>query len=172
MERHTLWVACRYAVGLATVCVGLLTIFVQPAAAATATATLTVSANVIESCTVTNGTLAFGDYAPTGATNVDQAGTFSVACTKGTDATVGLGDGNNFLSGARRMTDGTEFLTYQLYKESGRTNVWGNAGGALVTLGAASSNAAQTLTVYGRIPPGQDVGVGSFGDSVQITVTY
>lgn len=172
MERHPLWVACRYGVGVATVCVGILSILVQPAAAATATATLTVSANVISSCTVTNGTLAFGAYAPTGTGNVDQTGTFTVSCTKGTGATVGLGDGNNFLSGARRMNNGSEFLTYELYQESGHTNVWGNAGGALVTLASAPSNAAQTLTVYGRIPPGQDVSVGNFGDSVQITVTY
>jgi spore coat protein U-like protein len=172
MERHPLSVARRYGVGVATVCVGILSVFVQPAAAATATATLTVSANVISSCTVSNGTLAFGNYAPTGTGNVDQTGTFTVACTKGTGATVGLGDGDNFSSGARRMKNGSEYLTYELYKESGHTNVWGNAGGALVTLAAASSNAAQTLTVYGRIPPGQDVSVGSFGDSVQITVTY
>jgi spore coat protein U-like protein len=172
MERQPLWVACRFGVGVATVCVGILSIFVQPASAATATATLTVSANVISSCTVTNGTLAFGDYAPTATGNLDQTGTFTVACTKGTGATVGLGDGDNFSSGARRMKNGTEFLTYELYKETGRTNVWGNSGGALVTLAAASSNAAQTLTVYGRVPPGQDVSVGSFGDSVQITVTY
>ena len=65
MKRQPLWVACRYGVGVATICVGILSLFVQPAAAATATATLTVSANVISSCTVTNGTLAFGDYAPT-----------------------------------------------------------------------------------------------------------
>src|ERR1700741_5613940 len=98
MERQPLSVACRYGVGVATTCVGILSVLVHPspAAAATATATLTVSANVISSCTVTNGTLAFGDYAPTGTGNVDQTGTFNVACTKGTGATVGLGDGNNF----------------------------------------------------------------------------
>jgi spore coat protein U-like protein len=172
MKRQPLRVACRYGVGVATICVGILSPFVRPAAAATATATLTVSATVISSCTVTNGTLAFGDYAPTGAGNVDQTGTFTVACTKGTGATVGLGEGDNFLSGARRMTNGSEFLTYELYKETGRTNVWGNAGGALVTLASAASNAPQTLTVFGRIAPGQNVGIGAFGDSVQITVTY
>lgn len=172
MKRQPLWVACRYGVGVATVCVGILSIFVQPAAAATATATLTVSANVISSCTVTNGTLAFGSYSPIATGNVDQTGTFSVSCTKGTGATVALGDGGNFLGGARRMTNGSEFLIYELYKETARTNVWGSSGGALVTLANAPSNAAQPLTVYGRIPPGQDVGVGNFGDSVQITVTY
>lgn len=172
MERHPLGAACRYGSGVAAICVGILSSFVQPAAAATATATLTISANVISSCTVTNGTLAFGDYAPTGTGNVDQTGTFTVACTKGTGATIGLGDGDNFQGGARRMRNGGEYLTYELYKETARTNVWGNAGGALVTVGSVSSNAVQTLTVYGRIPPGQDVGIGSFGDSVQITVTY
>lgn len=172
MERQPLWVACRYGVGVASMCVGILSAFVQPAVAATATATLTISANVISSCTVTNGTLAFGPYSPTATGNVDQSGTFTVACTKGTGATVGLGEGNNPLSGARRMINGTEYLTYELYKEGARTNVWGDAGGGLVTLANAPSNAAQTLTVYGRIPPGQDVSVGDFGDSVQITVTY
>jgi spore coat protein U-like protein len=172
MKRQPLKVACRCGVGVAIICVGILSVFVKPMAAATATATLTVSANVIESCTVTNGTLAFGDYAPTGTGAVDQTGTFTVACTKGTDATVGLGDGDNFLSGARRMKNGSEFLTYELYKESARTNVWGSAVGAVVTLAAASSNAPQTLTVYGRIAAGQDVSQGSFSDSVQITVTY
>lgn len=63
-------------------------------------------------------------------------------------------------------------LTYELYKESGRTNVWGDSGGAAVTLAAASSNAPQTLTVYGRVPPGQDVGVASYTDTVLITVTF
>jgi spore coat protein U-like protein len=174
MERQPLGVACRYGVGVATICVGILSVLVHPApaAAATATATLTVSANVISSCTVTDGALAFGPYSPTATGNVDQTGTFTVSCTKGTGASVGLGDGNNFLSGARRMLNGTEYLTYELYKESARTNVWGNSGGAAVTVANAASNAAQTLTVYGRIPPGQDVGVGNFGDSVQITVTY
>ncbi len=129
MERQPLCVAFRYGVGVATIFVGILSILVQPApaVAATATATLTVSANVISSCTVTNGTLAFGDYAPTGTGNVDQTGYVpTVACTKGTGATVGLGDGDNFLSGARRMKNGSEYLAYELYKESGRTNVWGN----------------------------------------------
>jgi spore coat protein U-like protein len=125
MERQSLCVARLRHVGVATICVGILSIFIDPAraVAATATATLTVSANVVSSCTVTNGTLAFGDYAPAATANVDQTGAFTVACTKGTGASVGLGDGANFSSGARRMTNGSEFLTYELYKESARTNV-------------------------------------------------
>ena len=50
--------------------------------------------------------------------------------------------------------------------------MWGNASTGLVTLSAAVSNAPQTLTVYGNIAPGQNIGIGSYTDSVQITVTY
>jgi spore coat protein U-like protein len=167
-----LWVARRTGVAAAIVCVGILASNVQPAAAATANATLTITATVISACTVTNGTVAFGNYSPVDSANVDQTGTFTVACTKGTGATVGLATGNNSLAGARRMTNGVEFLTYELYKEAARTNVWANALTGLVTLLPAASNAPQTLTVYGRIAPGQNVAIGSYTDSVSITVTY
>lgn len=174
MERPPVGVASRGLASAATIIVGSLTTFVlsQPLSAATATANLTVSATVIASCTVTAGTVAFGNYDPTSVGNLDQAGTFTVACTKGTGASVGLNTGSNASGATRRMTSGSEFLTYELYKESDRSNVWGNSGGAAVTLAAATSNAPQTLTVYGRIPPGQDVGVASYTDTVLITVTF
>jgi spore coat protein U-like protein len=50
--------------------------------------------------------------------------------------------------------------------------VWGNAGAGLVALAAAPSNAAQTVTVYGRISGSQDVRAGSYSDTVVITVTF
>jgi spore coat protein U-like protein len=138
----------------------------------TANANLAVSATVVSSCTVGAGTLAFGNYDTTSASNVDQSGTFQVTCTKGTTATVGLDTGANPLTGTRRMTNGTDFLTYELYKETARTNVWSNSGAGLVSLAAAPSNSAQTLTVYGRITGSQNVGAGSYTDTVVITVTF
>ena len=140
--------------------------------ATTATANLTVTATVLSTCSVTAGSLAFGNYDPTSASNVDQAGTFQVTCTKGTSATVGLDTGSNASGSTRRMTDGTDFLSYELYKEAARTNVWSNSGLGLVSLAAAPSNTAQTLTVYGRISGSQNVGAGSYSDTVVITVTF
>jgi len=98
----------------------------------TATANLNVTATVITSCTVAGGSLAFGNYDPTLGSNLDQNGSFTVACTKGTSPIVGLNNGANFAT-SRRMSNGTDFLEYEIYKETGRTNIWGNAGGAAVT---------------------------------------
>ena len=85
-----------------------------------------VTANVASNCVMTAGSVAFGAYDPLvthAAANLDQTGSVSVACVKGTVANVGLGDGSNF-SGSRRMSNGTDFLDYELYTTAGRTTVW------------------------------------------------
>ena len=160
----------RFLAGFA-ICLALVTALTYPVIAATSTANLTVTATVLANCTVSSATLAFGNYDPTGG-NVDQSTTFQVACTKGTSATVGLNTGGNAAGAVRRMANGTDFLAYELYKEGARTNVWGNSGTDLVSLAAAASNAAQVLTVYGRVTGLQDVSVGSYTDTVLVTVTF
>jgi spore coat protein U-like protein len=80
--------------------------------------------------------------------------------------------GANAQGSTRRMVNGSDYLTYELYQDSGRSTVWGSAGPALLSLSAASSNAAQTVTVYGRVPQSQDAAVGSFADTVVMTVTF
>ncbi|MBA2356423.1 MAG: spore coat protein U domain-containing protein [Acidobacteria bacterium] len=141
-------------------------------AAAQTTANLTVTATVIANCTVSTGTVAFGDYDPTASAAVDASGTFDVACTQGTLATVGLGAGQNALAGARRLLSGTSYLTYELYKDAARSAVWGAAGGATLALASAPSNAARTVTVYGRVAGAQNVPTGAYGDTVVISVTF
>lgn len=147
----------------------------RAADAATVTANLNVTATVIQVCVVSGGNLAFGNYDPTAAANVDQVGSFEVACTKGsTGVTIGLGLGANAAASQRRMTNSTDFLNYEIYKEAARTNVWGNAGAALVSYTPVTTSAAQTFQVFGRIPAAQvTVGVGAtYTDTVVITVTF
>ncbi len=144
----------------------------MPAHADTATANLAVSATVVAACSVSSGTLGFGTYNPTATSNLDASTTFQVTCTRGTSATVGMNLGANASGSVRRMINGTDYLSYELYQNAGRTTVWGSSGGGLLSLSAASSNSAQTLTVYGRVTQSQDVAVGSYTDTVVMTVTF
>jgi spore coat protein U-like protein len=143
---------------------------------ATATANLGVSATVTNNCTISTAALAFGSYDPVVAhasANLDGTGTVTVACTKGATSTVGLGLGSNASGSARRMTDGsTNYLTYELYSDSGRTTVWGNSGAGLYSPGAAPSKVARNFTVYGRVTSNQDVPAGSYNDTVVATVNF
>ncbi len=158
------------------VAIAALMISSTTASAATATANLSVSATVSVNCAITAGTLAFGTYDPVVAnasTDLDAAGTFTVACTKGAaGVTIDLGQGGNYSSG-RRMAAGGSYLAYQLYSDSGRSTVWGStSGGATVSVAAPASKAAVTHTVYGRVAANQDVAAGSYADTVVATVNF
>ena len=154
----------------------VLTLISVPAFAGSATANLNVSASVSAVCTISTAAVAFGAYDPVvtnAAAALNGTGTLTVACTKGASATIDLGVGGNLLAGSRRMTSGADFLNYALYKDAARTQVWGTglAGGATLTYNSATK-AATNLTVYGTVPGGQDVTVGSYSDVVVATINY
>src|SRR5688572_30582421 len=146
------------------------------ALAATATANLSVTATVINNCVISTAAVAFGNYDPVGANaaaDLDATGTVTIACTKGSTATIGLGLGSNASGAVRRMTDGSgNFLTYELYQEVAETTVWGTAGGALLSPAAAASKAARNFTVYGEVAANQDITAGSYTDTVVATVNF
>ena len=146
------------------------------ASAASATANLGVSATVTNNCTISTVALAFGSYDPVvtnASSNLDGTGTVVVACTKGAPATIGLGLGGNASGATRRMGDGaTNYLTYELYQDSGRTTVWSDAGAGLLSPSAAPSKAPRNFTVYGRVTSNQDVPAGNYGDTVVATVNF
>jgi spore coat protein U-like protein len=161
------------AIGFGTFVFCLLPVSVQ---AASVTASLSVSATVVNNCTVSTAPLAFGTYDPVvanGSTSLDGTGSVTIACTKGATSTVGLNLGGNASGSTRRLGDGaSNFLTYEVYKEAARANVWGNTGVDLYSPGVAPSKTPRTLTVYGRIVGDQDVPAGSYTDSTTATVNF
>lgn len=144
-------------------------LFANSTLAATATTTFQVTATVAESCKVTAGNLDFGAYDPLSATARDGSSVIKATCTKGTDYTIGLDQGNNTSGTVRRMANGGEFLSYELYSDSGRTTAWSNS---TVVSTAAATGGEESYTVYGKIPPAQFVTAGSYADTVTVTVTY
>ena len=155
---------------------GVLGVFtIARTSAATATADLAVSATVTNNCSISTAALAFGPYDPVVAnasTNLDGTGRVTIACTKGATATVGLGSGSNSSGSARRLSDGnSNFLSYELYSDSGRSTVW-NSGSGVLSPAPAPSKTARDFTVYGRIVANQDVPAGSYSDTVVATVNF
>jgi spore coat protein U-like protein len=138
-----------------------------PAFAATATDTFTVTATVATVCSVTATDLSFGAYANLAA---DATSTISVTCTSGGTYSVGLSNGSYFSTTRRMKNAGTDYLGYELYKEVGHTNRWGDSGGDLVS--GTGSGSAQDLTVYGNLPASQGLIAGSYSDTITVTVTY
>jgi spore coat protein U-like protein len=134
-----------------------------------------VSANVIRKCTVQALALSFGAYDPIDANRtapLDGQSTLTVSCTKGTSVMVALDNGTNAQGQVRRMISGKEFLAYELYKDNGRSQRWGDTGDERYDAGVAPSRDPRQFVVYGRVAAGQDVAEGNFQDTVVVTVQF
>ena len=123
-----------------------------------------------EACTIGTTAVAFGQYDPRSATPDDGVGSVTLNCSAFRSASVSMSTGSGtYLQ--RKMTSGTNTLNYNLYTTSTRTIVWGNgtSGSSIVPL---ARNFTGTITVYGRIPAGQNVRAGTYTDTVTVTVTF
>ncbi|HEX9932555.1 MAG TPA: spore coat U domain-containing protein [Allosphingosinicella sp.] len=150
---------------------GSVSISVKRGGATLASTTATITGSVAAICSVSAGTLGFGAYS--GAV-VNATGAISVNCSNGAAYQVAMSGGANHDGASRRMAGPAGGrLAYQLYRDSGRSLAWGDDSAQLgARLGGTGSGAAQSLSVYGRIPAGQTPAAGSYTDSVVVTIEY
>ena len=129
-------------------------------------------------CTISSAGVAFGAYNPRATGADDVTGTISVACAPSVSApVVQLSTGQSGSYSTRRLEAGSWDLNYNLYTNTARTTVWGNGtgGSQSQTLSGGTVSGGQrrfSRTVYGRIPALQNVGVGSYSDTVVMTVIF
>lgn len=139
------------------------------------TDTFTVSADVQSSCEVTANNLAFGSVNVLSVDAVSATSDISVTCTSDTPYGIGLDGGNAGDVSARYLTDGATTpnqMNYNLYQESTHDTVWGDTDGT-DTVADTGSGSAQSHTVYGEIPGGQDsLPAGSYDDTINVAVYY
>jgi len=88
--------------------------------------------------------------------------------------TVGMGQSatSNSISG-RQMAEsglGTGRLNYNIYKDGGYSNLWGDGTAGTTPLVVTTSGPNTTVPIYGKIDPGQDAPVGNYKDTVIMSV--
>jgi spore coat protein U-like protein len=69
------------------------------------------------------------------------------------------------------MRNATRYITYELYRNSARTQRWGNTLNTDTVTGTGNGN-IQNLSVYGRVPAQTTPNAGTYTDVVVVTVTY
>lgn len=136
------------------------------------------TATVSNSCSITLGKPADLDFGSTTAlaANRDSTTTISLSCPGNTSWKMGLNNGVNALATQRRMKSAAgNYVSYELYRDSSRTQRWGNdtAGGADTVNGSGAAQANPTvLTVYGRVPAQPLAPPGAYIDTVTVTLVY
>jgi len=139
---------------------------------ATKTTTFKVTATIQSDCTVSASDLNFGTLGLLGA-NVDQTSTITLTCTNGAAYSLGLdaGSGTGSTIADRKLANGATSLSYQLYRDSNRMQLWGNTP-ATDTANGTGTGTASTVTVYGRVPPQSTPAAGSYTSTIIVTITY
>jgi spore coat protein U-like protein len=132
---------------------------------------LLVDATIAPNCSIKATALVF----PTLITFVsDVAGqsTLTVTCTTDAPYWVSLDNGQNALSGQRRMRSGANYIEYDLYRDSGSSLRWGFAKDVDTVSGAGVYTGTQ-LPVYGKIPkPAAAPPPGVYADQIIATVNF
>jgi spore coat protein U-like protein len=128
------------------------------------------------SCTITTNTnVAFGTYNVYGAAPLDTTGQVTIRCNRTANpVTVDLSRGHAPSFTPRYMLNGTQQLNYNLYRDALRTIIWGDGTNGSSHYGPVNppNNQNVPLTIYARIPAGQDVGTGTYTDSITATVNF
>lgn len=133
---------------------------------------LTVSASVAAKCTVGTATdLDFGSVPGLLKVATDKTSLVRMTCTNRAAYQVGLDNGQNALGGVRRMSSGSGFITYDLYRDNARSLHWGNTLNTDTATGSGAGS-EQTMTVYGRVPAQAAARAGAYSDIITVTVTY
>lgn len=127
-------------------------------------------------CTVyVQSGVAFGTYDVFSGVPVDAVGRIAYMCgNKDKDIRISLtrGSGSTYLP--RRMTGEGDVLDYNLFRDAACTQIWGDLseGTSVYSIHNPPNNRWVELTVYGRIPPGQDRAAGTYGDTVVVEINF
>ena len=117
----------------------------------------------------------FGTYSVFNTSPTASTGSVTYKCNNGANSvTIDLSRGSAATYFPRQMLKSTEALQYNLYLDAAATQVWGDGTGGTVQYGPVNppGNTNVTVTIFGRVPPGQDVSAGSYVDTITATINF
>ena len=127
------------------------------------------------SCTVSATGLNFGTYDVFSAFNTDSTGIITVSCTSPWPVvTISVGPSNSGGFNPRKMknSSSTNTLNYNIFTDSAMSSIWGDGTSGTQTVIHSPNKKTVPETLYGRIPPGQDISAGLYIDTLTVTIIW
>jgi spore coat protein U-like protein len=88
------------------------------------------------------------------------------------DYAVKLSTGISGSYAVRTLVSGGDTLQYNLYTTSARTDIWGDGTAGTTFMSYPAHNNPLNRNIFSKIPRLQDVAVGSYSDSITITIEF
>ena len=92
--------------------------------------------------------------------------------------TLSLSRGSSGTFAPRQMRAGTANLSYNLFRDAARAQVWGDGTNSTGTVAGTANfvwfqtSQSSNHTVYGRVPALQNASPGSYTDTIVLTITF
>jgi spore coat protein U-like protein len=133
-------------------------------------------------CNVNVTGLSFGGYDVFSAIPKDSTATVTVTCNAPSQnptapipviISLSPGSSGSFAQRQLQRAGGSDRLAYNLYTTPSFSTVWGDGGGGSQTqTNLVTKDTPWTANIYGRIPAGQNVSVGSYTDVITVTIEW
>jgi len=132
-------------------------------------------------CDVTATGLAFGPYDFLASFPTDTTGSVMVSCNIPAQnphaplaVTIDLSPGISGSFAQRQMqSSGPDPLYYNLFTNPSFSTIWGDGnGGSSSQTAFVTSDTPYSAVIYGRIPAGQKVPVGTYSDVITVTIEW
>ena len=75
-------------------------------------------------------------------------------------------------SAKSEMANGADIMNYNLYTDAARSTIWGDATSGTSHYGPIKPIVTDTITIFGRVPAGQDATAGNYTDTVIATINF
>ncbi len=130
-------------------------------------------------CNVAATGINFGNYDVFATAPADSTGSVTVTCDDVPPAApviaIGPGRAGTFLPRRMRHASLPDVLDYNVFTSPSMAAVWGDGTGGTATVAAGRvprNRPPRPITIYARIPAGQNVSAGSYSDALVVTITW
>lgn len=125
-------------------------------------------------CAISATGVNFGTYNVFSAAPVQSTGGLTFRCGAAVAAVrVSLSTGQSGTFSPRTLTGTGDGLAYNLYRNAGRTEIWGDGSGGTFDMPMTpEKNTWIPLTIYAQIPPLQDVRAGAYTDTITAIIQF
>ncbi len=129
-------------------------------------------------CTVSATPIRFGTYDVFRTIPTDTRGLIRIRCPFKKKRKVIIAIGPSTVSGSfnprqMKLLTGTDRLDYNIFTNRAMTKIWGDGtGGTKVVKKKVGRKKAKKVKVFARIPALQNVSIGSYADTVTVTIVW
>ncbi|HAS54936.1 MAG: hypothetical protein A2X56_06495 [Nitrospirae bacterium GWC2_57_13] len=127
-------------------------------------------------CSVSTTSIVFGVYDVFAPAPLASTGSATITCDKNAAVTISMSASavsGMFVPRQMKLTTGADLMAYNIYTDATYAVVLGDGTAGTQTMSAsAKKNTPLSVTIFGNIPPLQNLSAGTYADTLTVTILW